>query len=622
MVLRPNLLAVLSANIWPEQECDFLSISTKVGITGEKEYRQALSNINAGLNVLKSELAATTAKFAENADSTEALKAKQDVLARTLLSQKEKVEAIREQLHKSAEAYGEGSQNTMKLQTALNKAEAEMYKTENALKKMDDAADNAGDSLEETAEDTKKASEKFKGFGDVVSDCASKIGIKLPSGITNGLNSLGSFNPAVLAAGAAVAALVTAIASAEKKLISWAKEAASTADEIVTLSVQTGLSTKTIQEFSYAAELVDVPLTTIQGSLTKLTAQMASAAAGNQKATDKFRELGVSIYDTNGNLRDAESVFYDAIDALGEIQNQTERDAAAMEIFGKSAQDLNPLIAQGSNVLRQYALEANQVGYVMDTMSLNKLTALDDSFQRMHNTVTAFKNELAQQFAPFLKDAVDSLSTFIGTLGQKFKEARIAEQLGMMLDSLVQLVPLVTQMAIDFIPMLVASLKPLATIVANLADGFSLLSGLLTMNWKKIATPLGLNSKYGVLSYSDTLKYATSGWVYDSKTQSWSGNGGYSSSSSSSDYYIKPGEEWRFHASGTPNFDGGWTWVGDKGPELLRLPQGSSILSAQDSRAASGGDIFNISINANSIREFEDIIRIVKQKKMLARMGV
>ena len=66
------------------------------------------------------------------------------------------------------------------------------------------------------------------------------------------------------------------------------------------------------------------------------------------KATaDAYKALGISVTDAHGNLRDGETVYWQAIDALGKMQNETERDALAMQIFGKSARELNPLIEQG-----------------------------------------------------------------------------------------------------------------------------------------------------------------------------------------------------------------------------------------------------------------------------------
>ena len=73
------------------------------------------------------------------------------------------------------------------------------------------------------------------------------------------------------------------------------------------------------------------------------------------------------------------------------------------------------------------------------------------------------------------------------------------------------------------------------------------------------------------------------------------------------------------NSTGTDNWRGGWTWVGENGPELMRLPQGSQIMTAQESRGY-GGDIYNITIDAKSVKEFEDIIRIVQNQRRLRRM--
>ena len=75
-----------------------------------------------------------------------------------------------------------------------------------------------------------------------------------------------------------------------------------------------------------------------------------------------------------------------------------------------------------------------------------------------------------------------------------------------------------------------------------------------------------------------------------------------------------------YNASGTDNWRGGVTWVGENGPEKVYLPQGSQISTAQESRT-SGGDIFNITIDAKNVQEFNDIVRISKSQRRMTRMG-
>ena len=52
------------------------------------------------------------------------------------------------------------------------------------------------------------------------------------------------------------------------------------------------------------------------------------------------------------------------------------------------------------------------------------------------------------------------------------------------------------------------------------------------------------------------------------------------------------------------------------------LPQGTRILTAQETRQASGGDTFYITIPANTVKEFNDIVNIARNKRRTDRMGV
>src|SRR5690606_2651645 len=105
---------------------------------------------------------------------------------------------------------------------------------------------------------------------------------------------------------------------------------------------------------------------------------------------------------SNGRLKDSETLFYQVIDALGKVRNETERDALAMQIFGRSARELNPLIEAGSSALKELGDEAERMGYVMDENTLQKFGALDDAMQRFNNQTTTFKNSIAIVLLPVL----------------------------------------------------------------------------------------------------------------------------------------------------------------------------------------------------------------------------
>ena len=197
---------------------------------------------------------------------------------------------------------------------------------------------------------------------------------------------------------------LSAITGAYDRLIG---DTVTLADNLLTQSSVTGLSTDALQEYAYMSELVDTDVSTITGSLTKLTNNMDSAKGGTGSAADAFSRLGIEVTNSDGTLRDANEVFLEAVDKLGQVENQTERDALSMDLFGRSAKDLNPLIDAGSEALDQYRQQAHDMGYVLDNETLGALGGIDDNIQMVKNTMDAAKNQIAVALAPVVADITD-----------------------------------------------------------------------------------------------------------------------------------------------------------------------------------------------------------------------
>lgn len=650
-------------------------INTKIKLDGEREYKAALAEINGGLKVLKSELNLASEQFRDNAGSVEALTKKNDILERSILTQQEKIEKLKESLQYSAREYGESSEKTNGWKVALNNAEAELSKMQreldqntDAIKKMTPPLDKVKKALAETKEQgggVKTAlanlKEEFslntdsaKGLGTALTDIAGKFGVQLPDGAAKAAEALNGINAGAALAVTGLGLLAAAIVKVEKQLISMTKESAAYADNILTLSLTTGQTTDQLQEFSYASELIDVSLDTLQGSLTKLTNNMQDTANGTGNAQAAFQQLGVSVTDADGHLRSANDVFYDAIDALGDVTNATERDALAMDIFGRSAQDLNPLIVQGADTLREYAQEAHDMGYVLDNDALAALGAVDDAYQRLQKTQEGVKNQLSEQFAPYLTEFYEKITRLIKDGGQALKDSGLVDAFGMILESVGDLIAPTNELAEDSVPKLTQALRPLAEVMAGIADTIDFIRGLVAFNsnpiwsadkWKglsQMGKAAGFGYSYGNGNHTQTLKekwmqtdtnYATGANGYGE----YFGNGKYYGNRDAYLYALweeelnsgKPVgsfEAWKmqkgYNASGTDFWRGGRTLLGENGPEEVVLPRGSRILTAQETRQSGGGDTYYVTIEARTVKEFNDIARIARNKRRTDRMGV
>ena len=220
-----------------------------------------------------------------------------------------------------------------------------------------------------------------------------------------------------------------------------------------------------------------------------------------------WSDYNVQLYDSQGNLRDMDEIFYDLIESFAETGSATERIARMQGIFGETASKVNEIVENGGTSLRDFADRAEELGKVLDESTIQ---------------------------------AMDNVNTAIGKFKQNLDNAK--NSLG------------------------------------------ALLVGLLTFNGDLIS-------------------------------DAWSG--------------IKGSVSGMFtgYADGTYNHPGGYALVGERGPEILRLPTGSQVYPTGISQsmmqsARGGGDTYNITIDAKSVREFNDIVRIARSARQNGRMGV
>lgn len=585
-------------------------VNTEFTVTGEEKLRRAITEINNGAKVLKSEMNKLTAEYDGNTDSAEFLTQKYDILERQMLTQKDKVEALKQAVADSAEAYGEADSRTQNWIIQLNNAEAALANTYGEMGRTQTAIEDMDKSLDEVSDSTGSASGGMTSLGDVLDTVADKLGIKLPDGISKFTGGLGKIPASTAAAAAGIAAVVAIVIKLEKKLMDVTKETAAAAKELEALSLQTGVSTTDLQAFQYAEDFIGVSSDQLADSLKDLTTKMSDAANGNEETAAKFDQLGVSIYDAQGNLRSSYDVFLDVIDGLGEMSNQAERDALAMSLINESAQQLNPLIEQGSGSLKKYADEAENVGYILSNDQLKALTAVDEAQNRLLKSQEAVTKQISAEYAPYMSDALNETRELIEKVGTALVDSGAVDAFGSILDSAISLLEPLGDLVSDLLPPLGVLLQGVAGTIAWIADTINLIVGLLTLNGDRISTALGLNPNkasniqkalYGA-DYKTESYYDSTGNYYDPTTGQWTGN--------------------YFHnAGGNDNFPGGRTRVGENGPETVYLPQGTVIANAQETRADGGYDApVNVYIEARTIQEFNDIIEIVRDAQRVRRM--
>lgn len=436
------------------------NIGPKIGVQGEGEFRKEISQINTSLKTMGAEMDKVTSSFLGNEKSVEALTAKNELLQSKFDELSKKADVQRNRLAElDAQGVDPTSASYQKLLQDLYKTEAEMNKTEAEISNNTKQMDSLGNETEDVSKALDKGAESSKRMGDNL-----KANL-LSDAIIGGVKALGD---------------------GLKKLGSAVLDAAQAADEMATLSTKTGIATDELQKLKYAAETIDVDVETVAGAMGKLTKNMDSAAKGSGAAADAFKKLGVSVQNDDGTFRDRNQVFQESIAALGQIADETERDATAMAIFGKSATELNPLILGGAEALQELGDHAEQAGLILSGDALNSLANLNNRFDVLKQTIGLAGQQFLAQFAEPLTKAINLVIGYVERLVAAFQSGGfkgLANEAGKVATDIAakftEILPSIAEFATQFImtltegfvTMLPAIVEAAATIVTTLAQG-------------------------------------------------------------------------------------------------------------------------------------------------------
>lgn len=383
--------------------------------------QKELQGVDKSLKTTQSNLRDVNKLLKLDPGNVDLLKQKQKLLSDAIADTKTKLDKEKEALSqlKAADQSPEVQAQMAALQRQIADDEA---KLESFKRQMKDFGSVASQQL-------KAAGDSMKAFGDKVSDIGKKLSV-----VSAGAATIGG------------------------GLLKLGYDSVKSADELNTLAKQTGFSTEELQKFQYASEMVDVSVEDITGALRKFKKNV-------DPSNESLKKLGVSAVDAEGNLRDSTDVFYDAVAALGQVANETERDQLAMSLFGKSADSLAGIVDDGGAALKAYGEEAENLGLILDQDTLNALNDTNDTIDELKANLAGTMAEIGANVASVLGPALESAAELIKTITDKLRELS-PEQMEMILK----------------IVGIVAAIGPLVTIIGNVISiGGALITGIGTI---------------------------------------------------------------------------------------------------------------------------------------------
>ena len=417
---------------------------------------KALRQVNNETKQIDRELRNVDKALKFNPTSVELWKNKQQLLTQKISETKDKLSLLKQQ-QKAMDDAGVDKQSL-----EYQKLQREIVETESKLKTFEGQLKQVGNV------NMKAASEQFKQWGSSLENAGRQM---------QGLS---------MAAAGVVAALGA---------ISY--KAGQNADDLNTMSKIYGIGTQDLQKYKAAADLVDVSVETIAKSHTKLTKSMASAQSGTGKNAEAFKELGVDVVDANGKLRNSDDVWKDTIKALGNVQNETKRDALAMQLMGKSAAELNPLIEDGGETYEKVAETMKEYNLdFVDQETLDKANEFNDSLDTMKLIGSAALSQVGSQLAAVFAPALEKV---VGIFG------KVAEWLGNLNPKVLAVLGVVAAVIAGIAPVLLIlgklafAISSIISLVGVIGPGIAALAGPIGIAIAAIAAIIAI----GVLLYKN-----------------------------------------------------------------------------------------------------------------------
>ena len=244
-----------------------------------------------------------------------------------------------------------------------------------------------------------------------MSDGSIKIDTKIDqAGVKKGLNEmnknvrdtvgkLATFGKASLGV---MAVAIGAIATATGK---WLKEA----DRIDKVSQQIGVTKKTFQELDYVMNQNGASIDAFAMGAKTLQQNMVS----NSQA---FKTLGVGIRNTDGSLRSQDNVMKDVIRKFEKMEQGVEKSALAQDIFGRSAQDLMPMLNQQTGSMDELIKKANDMGAVMGDDAVAAAVVLGDTITDLKTSISTLLNTVIAPFVPAIQKVAEWMSNLSGSV--------------------------------------------------------------------------------------------------------------------------------------------------------------------------------------------------------------
>ncbi len=545
------------------------------------EFSGGIAECNRKMGLLDSSMKLASEQAKGFGDETDQLRIKQEGLSQKIILQKKIVEEHAQAYDKAMTKYNGTGKEVDRLDKTLLNARTTLQKYENELK---DTTKRLED-MEDASEDVDKTS---RSFGDTIRDVAEAVGVEASPVVEkfaehfDGLDE--NIGKAVLTSGT----LITTLGALSLQTAEQAKQ-------VINVSQTMGMTTDQYQTWDYILKTVGYDAESASGDLAALAEKAKDAAEGGNDSAKTFQELGISVKNSRGELKSQNELFTELIFSLMNMEDVTKRNAIASDLLSTTGEKIIPILNMSRQEFYELAKQAHETGYVMSEEMLKSAYDTSGGMEQLNAKMDALKYTLGSVMLPILETFVDILNAI---------PTPVLTGISVFAGLMMVLGPLGKAITTYQMQALLASAAntALGTTGAAATAGLSPLLAILIALAAVIALIVG-----GAAALDDALSNANdaANATIANAQNSYNAN--------------RP----KYNARGTEYFEGGRTWVGEEGAELIDLPPGTRIYNHRESRriGQSGNTYFYVTIDAKNVKEFNDIVRIAENERRSFRIG-
>jgi hypothetical protein len=193
----------------------------------------------------------------------------------------------------------------------------------------------------------------------------------------------------------------------------WAGEAALAGDVAAKQAQQIGLTAEAYQELAHAAGLSGTDINTLSNAMQQLAKRARNAQVGQKKAVEAYRELGISVTDSSGELKSQEQLLAEVADRFAGMENGTQKTAVAMELFGRAGTQLIPMLNAGSEGIQEMRNEAQELGIVMSDEAAANSEKYQDAMARLEGVLVGLRNTIVAGITPAITNVAQGFTDWI-----------------------------------------------------------------------------------------------------------------------------------------------------------------------------------------------------------------